>query len=340
MEKQTQEIEAEQEEGKKDSFFHKNNWLISAIFGVLTILSLLGTVVTYTIKLEDGTKLYYDVHLWDYFTNRYEFNWTMYATIGIITLGIIFALLHKVHSGFDSGAGMTFILVIPMLALTREFFSNNSIENLKSVSFGWGSACSIAFSIAAALFSITSSFADKPIKTRDIAEDGVLIAAAFILNLIKIPMTTGGGSVNFQMLPLFLIALRHGPAHGLVCGGIIYGLITCLTDGWGFATYPFDYLIGFGSVMVIGYFKKFILSDKQTSYNIKGEVFLFIACAIATAIRFVGSTASSMVVYGYSLEAAVLYNAIYIPVSGLIATVTIMFAYGPLIKINQRYPAR
>lgn len=340
MEKQTQENNAPQKEDKWGSFFGKYNWLISAIFGVLTILSLLGTVVTYTLKLEDGTKVSYDIHLWDYFSNRFAFNWTMYATLGIIVLGIVFALLHMVHRGFDSGAGMTFILVIPMLALTREFFSNNDIEYLKSVSFGWGSACAIAFSIAAALFSISSSFSDKPIKTRDIAEDGILIAAAFILNLIKIPMTTGGGSVNFQMLPLFLIALRHGPSHGLVCGGIIYGLITCLTDGWGFATYPFDYLIGFGSVMIIGYFKKFILSEQQNTYNVKGEVFIFIACAIATAIRFVGSTASSMIVYEYPLKAAALYNAIYIPVSGAIATATIMLMYGPLIKINQRYPVR
>ena len=339
MEEQTQEIVAENE-SQTNGFFSKFNWLISAILGFLSILSLLGTVVTYVIKLEDGTKVYYDIHLWDYFTSHYEFNWTMYATLGIIVLGIVFALLHKVHNGFDSGAGMTFILSIPMLALTREFFSNNSIENLKSVSFGWGSACSIAFAIAASLFSISSSFSNKPIKTRDIAEDGVLIAAAFILNLIKIPMTTGGGSVNFQMLPLFLIALRHGPAHGLVCGGIIYGLITCLTDGWGFATYPFDYLIGFGSVMVIGYFSKFIFIENVTTYNVKGEAMIFIACLIATAIRFVGSTASSMIVYGYSLKAAALYNAIYIPVSGLIATATIMLVYGPLIKINKRYPAR
>lgn len=339
MEKQTQEVIETQEE-KSSGFIGKFNWLTSAILGVLSILSLLGTVVTYTIKLEDGTKIAYDIHLWDYFSNNFEFNWSMYATLGIIVLGIVFALLHKIHQGFDSGASMTFILAIPMLALTREFFSNNTIENLKSVSFGWGSACSIAFIIVAALFSISSSFVEKTIKTRDIAEDGILIAAAFILNLIKIPMTTGGGSVNFQMLPLFLIALRHGPAHGLVCGGIIYGLLTCLTDGWGFATYPFDYLIGFGSVMIIGYFKPFIFSDKQKGYNLMGEIFILIACLISTAIRFVGSTASSMIVYGYSLKAAVLYNAIYIPVSGLIATAVIMVAYGPLVKINQRYPVK
>ena len=337
MEEQTQETAAVQNEEKPTSFIQKYSWIIAASLGLLAIIFLLGTVVNYTIKLDDGTKITTDIHLWDYFKGEYAFDWSMYITLGLIVLGIVFALLHQVNSGFDSAAGMTFVLAIPMLALSREFFSNNSIENLKSVSFGWGSAVSIACCIGAFIFSVSASFSNETIKTRDIAEDGILIAAAFILNLVKIPVATGGGSINFQMLPLFLIALRRGPAHGLVCGGIIYGLITCLTDGWGFATYPFDYLIGFGSVMVIGYFRKFIFSKEQDGYNLKGELFILLACVLATLIRFVGSTASSMIVYQVSFKGALLYNAIYIPVSGAIATALLMAAYGGLAKINNRH---
>ena len=36
----------------------------------------------------------------------------------------------------------------------------------------------------------------------------------------------------------------------------IFGLVTCLTDGYGFYTYPFDYLIGFGSIAVFGFFSR------------------------------------------------------------------------------------
>ena len=337
MEEQTQTNEAVQSEEKQANFFQKYSWIIAALLGLLAILFLLGTVVSYTIKLGDGTKITTDIHLWDYFKGQYDFDWSMYITLGLIVLGIVFSLLHNVNVSFGSAAGMTFVLTIPMLALSREFFANNNIEYLKSVEFGWGSALSIACCIGAFIFSVSSNFSNESIKTRDIAEDGILIAAAFILNLVKIPVSTGGGSINFQMLPLFLIALRRGPAHGLVCGGIIYGLITCLTDGWGFATYPFDYLIGFGSVMVIGYFRRFIFSKDQDGYNLKGELFILLACLLATLIRFVGSTASSIIVYGVTLKEALIYNAVYIPVSGAIATALLMASYGALIKINKRY---
>ena len=94
--------------------------------------------------------------------------------------------------------------------------------------------------------SLSQSYDETDFTIRDIAEDGILIAAAFGLNFIKIPVGPTGGSINLQMLPLMIIALRRGPFHGLVSGGIVYGLLTCLTDGYGFACYPFDYLIGRG----------------------------------------------------------------------------------------------
>ncbi len=335
MDEQTQAIK----EKKKPSFFHRFGWLIAASCGLIAILFLLGVVVSYKIKIDD-VKYVYQIHLWDYFKGQYSYDWSMYVTLALLLLGIVFICLSKVKSILASAASMLFILAIPILALSREFFASNSIENLSSMSFGWGASCSIAFTIAAAVISLSIEFNKNPIFTRQIAEDGILIAAAFILNLIKIPLAAGAGSVNFQMLPLFIIALRHGPAHGLVCGGIIYGLMTCLTDGYGFACYPFDYLIGFGSVMVMGFFRNLIFGKDQMWYNFKGELFLFISALIATFIRFVGSSASSMIVYKVSFVAALEYNAIYIPVSGLISIIVIMAAYGPLAKVDKMFPIK
>ncbi len=324
---------------RKPIIFDKFGWLIAASCGLLAILFLLGVVVSYKVKIDD-VKYVTDVHLWDYFKGQFEYDWSMYVTLALLVLGIVFICLSKWKTILASAASMLFILAIPILALSREFFAANPIENLSSVSFGWGASCSIAFTIAAAVLSLSVEFSRNPIVTRQIAEDGILIAAAFILNLIKIPLAAGAGSVNFQMLPLFIIALRHGPAHGLVCGGIIYGLMTCLTDGYGFACYPFDYLIGFGSVMVMGFFRKFIFGENQMWYNVKGEIFLFVSALIATFIRFVGSCASSMIVYQVSFVGALEYNAIYIPVSGLISIIVIMAAYGPLAKVDKMFPIK
>lgn len=327
---------------KKNKFFDNFGWLIAAVCGIMAILFLLGIVVILKLKIptegDEVIKQIINIHLWDYFKGKYEYDWTMYVTLGLLIAGTVSICLAKICKGFGSAASMLFILSIPMIALAREFFASNNIEHLSSVSFGWGSNCAIAMSISAAVISLSTEFSQNPIVTRQIAENGILIAAAFILNLVKIPLAAGAGSINFQMLPLFIIALRHGPAHGLVCGGIIYGLLTCLTDGWGFASYPFDYLIGFGGVMVMGYFRNLILSEKQQWYNVKGEIFIFVAALLATLIRFIGSTASSMIIYKYTFSAALAYNAIYIPVSGLVATIVLMAAYGPLAKIHHQFP--
>ena len=337
-----EESVVESKEKKPFHFFERFGNYVAAFCGLLAILFLLGTVVIYKVKIpvEDGDpiKIATDVHLWDYFTHNYTYGWTMYVILILLALGTICISLQKVKKGFGSAASMLFILAIPMIALNREFFASNEIENLSSVSYGWGSNVSVAMAICAAVISLSAEFSTNPIVTREIAEDGVLIAAAFILNLIKIPLAAGAGSINLQMLPLFIIALRHGPAHGLICGGIIYGLLTCLTDGWGFATYPFDYLIGFGSVMVMGFFAKFILSKNQKWYNIKGEIFLLVAGVLATLVRLIGSTASSMVIYKYTFAAAIAYNAVYIPVSGAVAIAVLMAAYGPLLKVHHQFP--
>ena len=339
MDEQTQNVSEEE----KESFFKKYGWIIAAFCGLLSVLFLLGTVVSVKYKIPEGDeviKKIVDIHLWDYFKLQHAYDWTMFVTVAFLVAGIVCICLQKIKKGLASAASMFFILGMMMGILCREFYASNDIEYMSSVSFGWGSNCSVAFAIIAAMISLSFDFVENPLITREIAENGILIAAAFILNIIRIPIAAGAGSVNFQMLPLFIIALRHGPARGLVCGGIIYGLLTCLTDGYGFACYPFDYLIGFGGVMVMGFFRNLILSKEQQWYNVKGEIFLFVSALVATFIRFAGSTASSMIIYKLNFVDALAYNAIYIPLSGLVAIAVLMAAYGPLAKIHHQYPLK
>lgn len=329
-------------EKKGEQFFKKFGWIIAAGCGLIAILFLLGTIIKFTQKFPDSTKVTTNVNLIYFFSHPMTYNWTIYVSLGLLLLGIGLICLQRFKSGLGSAASMCFFLVIPMIALEGEFFKyQTGIENLYDATLSWGAICAVSFAIIAAVLCLSIEFSDNPIITRQITEDGILIAAAFILNLIRIYKVPGqGGSINLQMLPLFLIALRHGPAHGLVCGGILYGLITCLTDGYGFASYPFDYLIGFGSVMVLGLFRKLILGEGQDWYNAKGELFLLLAGLLATFVRFVGSSASSMIIWGVNFNEAVAYNSVYIPVSGIIAIAIIMIAYGPIAKVNKMFPVK
>ena len=173
---------------------------------------------------------------------------------------------------------------------------------------------------------------------RDITETGILVAAAIGLNFLRLFKMPTGGSVNLQMLPLFLLALRRGPLKGFIGAGIVYGLISILLDGYTLPSYPFDYLLGFGSVLIVGLFQPLIFGKDQVGYNIKGEIFLLISCTLATTVRFIGSNVSSVLLWEYELGPAMLYNVGYVYVSGALAMGVIMALYGPLAMINNRFP--
>ena len=350
---------------KLGAFFRKYAWLFAIAFALLAIIFTLLPVLNYEIREKvyyvaaDETKkldYVYDVNLITYFTSGFKLNFTMFITIGLLVLGSIFVALGKIKKDFLTAGGIVFLLAMCMFILAKEFFKSdenavmdfakvvnetNAEQTVESVSLhdvqlSWGAALGIAFSNIA--FACTT-LSNERRTVKQIVEEGVLISLAFVLNFIKIPIGPTGGSINFQMLPLMLIALRHGPHHGFVAGGIVYGLLTCLTDGYGFACYPFDYLIGFGSVAAMGFFRKFILSEEQKTYNIKGLIFILVGGLLTTLIRYIGSNVSSIVVYKYTLEEALAYNAFYIPLSGLVATLALMAIYGPLLKVNASHPA-
>lgn len=319
---------------KSSEFFKKYGHIVSFSFAIATVLFLFLPLLT--IKLGDGTK--YDVNLITYFTNPNSFNWTIFVFMGLVLVGSICVILVKFKKELGSVASLLFLVAIPLIVLEREFYSYNDISDLSGVKINFGLAIVILSLIIAFVTSVSLSYGLNQMSVKDIAEDGILIAMAFILNFLKISLGSSGGSINFQMLPLFLIALRHGPSHGLIAGGIVYGLLTCLTDGYGFATYPFDYLIGFGSVMVLGFFKDLILPKDAQNYNVKGEIFIAIGCVLGTMVRFIGSTASSMIIYSYELVPAMEYNVLYIAPSGAVAMVALMALYGPIVKLNRHFP--
>ena len=196
----------------------------------------------------------------------------------------------------------------------------------------------VAFFIAGtAVLSIAST--NVSFKVSDLTEIGLLVSMALVLNFIKVvQIGESGGSVNFQMLPLMIIALRKGPLKAFLGAGIVYGLISCLTDGYGIATFPFDYLLGMGSVCVLGFFQPLIFGKNQHGYNLKGIIFIIVGGILSTVLRFVGGCASSMIIYDYDVAAAMAYNVVYVFVSGAVAIALLVAIYGPFFRINKQFP--
>lgn len=282
---------------------------------------------------------------------------TYWIFYGIVICGIVSALLAKRNPRFFE-LGLMLNVVAGILFLTSNIFYdyNRCFLTIKEASFidyledwqslassrmAFGTVFATLFSFLAAILHLSGAYNAKRFALRDLLEIAIFSAAAIVLDLIQhfIPsFAVSGGSIGIATLPLLYVALRHGPLAGFVAGGLVFGLITCITDGYGVFLYPFDYLIGFGSVAILGFFKPLIFGENQRNYNLKGEIFIFVGCALAGLVRFIGSSLSSIVNYGLNLVGAMAYNVWYVFGSALISAVLLMALYGPLLRLQKSFP--
>lgn len=315
--------------------------LFAILIGALAYICFAGTAFSY--ELEDETEV---VLGYVGLINELPAAYGAYVYIMLILPGLAVVLfaLSLLHRYFGL-AGMACMFASGLM--------NVFLAEFASYGLGYGLGFEIysqlftSFTLISASCSLLCVASSERLSVRDISEMGMLIGVAFVLNLLKLfSIGPDGGSVNLQMVPLFVLALRRGPIKGFVACGIVYGLLTCLTDGYGFASYPFDYLIGFGSTAVIGFFRPLIFVDESGAFAkfdksgklILAEVFILLSGIAATLLRMAGSTISSMVLYEYTFVAALAYNATYIPLSGLFGIIALMALYIPLTKIEKRYP--
>ena len=216
----------------------------------------------YTNAAGEKVKEYISFNAFLLLKGDYHLSWLIISVFVTLFLGGALPVLSLINNdsvkkGAIFASIISLLVSVCLLFIMKEVFISynaESIANFKSVDVSWSLACSILFIMLAAGSTLFVNKNLFKLSTHAIAEDGVLIALAFVLNFVKVPLAAAGGSVNLQLLPLFIIALRRGPLHGLVASGVVYGLLTCLTDGYGLITFPFDYLIGFGSAGFVGIF--------------------------------------------------------------------------------------
>ena len=187
------------------------------------------------------------------------------------------------------------------------------------------------------------------ITLKDLAEIAILCAMAIGLDRLKIPFPTG--SLNLSCVPLIIIALRHGPFKGFIAGGIVFGIITCLIDGYGFITYPMEYLLAFGAIGVVGFVAPYIIKNfgKSLKHTILSYVFLIVSIAVWMVIRYFCACFDSIVLYLEYLEdfmaeeginssvlAAMIYN-INVPVTALADAIAVSALLYPIALLRKRF---
>lgn len=336
---------------KKDQIKRLFVCLMPLLCAIVAFAFMFGDVLVYTIKYvpegaTEAIKESFALNLVSLFDASVGLPWATILIIVFIALGGILPVLGlfnlgKIKDSLIYSSVVSFAIAACFTLILKEIYIGTvaySIDNFKSADLGWASSCVVLFSIVGAIFALTGIEEKIGLSTKSIAEDALLIATSFVLNFIKVPLQQTGGSVNLQLLPLFIIALRRGPAHAFVCSGLIYGLLTCLTDGYGFATYPFDYVIGFGSAGVIGIFNKILLNKEKPIWE--RYIFIVIAVIVSTCVRFIGGMTSSMVIYGKGFQDAAIYNSPYVFLSGLAALVGLCILYPTVLKLNTVFPVK
>ena len=165
---------------------------------------------------------------------------------------------------------------------------------------------------------------------RLIAEVGVTMALAGVLHLIKLWQMPQGGSITLgTMVPLFILALRRGPAVGFLAGAL-YGMLEgwILSGGKNFyhpVQVILDYPLAFGLTGLAGLF------TRAPAFGVVvGSLARYISHVISGIVFFAQYAPKGQPVVLYSLG----YNAIYLGPDFLIAIVLTLLVWERLGRVQ------
>ena len=229
------------------------------------------------------------------------------------------------------------------------FAGGGYLESTTLMPFG---ATFSVFSLLMALILFSYIFNAKKYSVQEIAETAIMVALAVVLDqFCKIPIQANGGSISFSALPLFIIAIRYGAFKGFIASGFIFGFITCLMDGYGFQTFPFDYLIALGGYGLVGTFYNFakrFYSNIEDSSKYRKMQFIYSAIAVVLAgipvmiIRYAGHMIDGAILYGLAEDplANFIYQSTYVPGAVWISIAATVILLEPIILINRIFPVK
>lgn len=175
-------------------------------------------------------------------------------------------------------------------------------------------------------------------ETRRLTEIAILIALAIVIELAFsfLPKLPQGGRISIAMLPIFIIAWRHGFKWGVI-GGAVYGVLNLMLDGilYHWASFFLDYTVAFG---VIGFaaFAKKLIGDNPFGFGV--------GIVVGSTLRFISHFISGFLIFGQYAEGAgfdsiyiysLSYNITYILPSMIFTLVIGIILFQPLKRITK-----
>ena len=96
---------------------------------------------------------------------------------------------------------------------------------------------------------------ESKLSVRAVAQVGITVALAAVLNMFPLYRLPQGGSVSLDMVPIFFLAFYRGPILGILAGAV-YGFVDYAFEP--FFIHPaqliLDYPLAFGLLGVAGFF--------------------------------------------------------------------------------------
>jgi len=167
-------------------------------------------------------------------------------------------------------------------------------------------------------------------------ECGVLVAIALAISFFEIKIGVLGGSVDFVMVPLFIICYRNGAKYGfLSC--FVFGLLYCIVGGkfgYGLPSVLLDYVLAYTVIGVAGFFAK------RSKFI---ELSVFVGCSARFVIHFISgitlyaiTTATKVggIVTSNAVIFSLIYNGLYMLPNTVLAIIVMSLLRVPLKKIR------
>ena len=184
-------------------------------------------------------------------------------------------------------------------------------------------------------------------KVRALVESAMMVALSTVLSIFKIIEMPYGGSVTIaSMLPMIILAYRHGVLWGLGSGAVYAVLQQLLglnslsyVTGWQsvVAVIMLDYIVAFTVVGLGGVFRKFVKEQRGA---------LALGALLVTVLRYICHVISGATVWaGLSIpdSAALIYsigyNATYMLPEAIIL-IAVAYYLGSAVDFSREAPTR
>ncbi|MEJ6527107.1 MULTISPECIES: energy-coupled thiamine transporter ThiT [unclassified Exiguobacterium] len=170
-------------------------------------------------------------------------------------------------------------------------------------------------------------------KLQALIEISLFAALGLIFDLLIPYRLPQGGSISLAMLPIFVMAFRHGLKGGLATGALV-GTLQLLFGAYIFTPVQFllDYTVAYGLVGMAGVFAGRVKQAASNGATKTLATYLVLGALLGSMLRYAAHVISGIVFFAEYAEGPVVayslgYNATYMAPSFVISAIVLVLLF-------------